>query len=328
MAYGPNANAMHSTAYRVRASATSAPAAASTPTSDRRAGPTPTAARRSPTGQTAACVESASSTAFRSRRSLHPPAIQAPRDSRPGLPRARPEEWPRRVHRLPAPGAVSTPSTTGPGVADARAPARTAAASDTPSAHARRRRGRPRQRQSPAPACSSCRRGTGPAPRAPRRALACRSSDAIPQSRTEATPPGAPWPRSGRRDPSRREDRVGGQQRDRAAKRGPDRERQAFESNAVERRGHDPQEPLRSPAERDVDRRSRRVRLMTGDVEVSQPEREVDRIDVFERGCEIREVEREIENGDRDDRPRNGRLRRHGGEHLRSGCPSDNPADR
>ena len=126
----------------------------------------------------------------------------------------------------------------------------------------------------------------------------------------------------------RRKDRVGGQQRDRAAKRGPDRERQAFESNAVERRGHDPQEPLRSPAERDVDRISRRVRLMTGDVEVAQPEREIDRIDVFERGCEIREVEREIENGDRDDRPRNGRLRRHGGEHLRSGCPSDNPADR
>jgi hypothetical protein len=43
------------------------------------------------------------------------------------------------------------------------------------------------------------------------------------------------------------------------------------------------------------------MRLMVFDVEVPQPEREVDRIDVLERRREQREVNDEIDRGDRED---------------------------
>jgi len=61
----------------------------------------------------------------------------------------------------------------------------------------------------------------------------------------------------------------------------------------------------RGSTERDVDRISGRVRLMVRDVEVSQPEREVDRVDVFEGGGEKGEVDRDVDSSERDDWARN-----------------------
>ena len=47
------------------------------------------------------------------------------------------------------------------------------------------------------------------------------------------------------------------------------------------------------PAQRDEQRIARRVRLMLGDVEVMETEREVDRIEIFERCGQKRHVQNE-----------------------------------
>jgi hypothetical protein len=70
------------------------------------------------------------------------------------------------------------------------------------------------------------------------------------------------------------------------------------------------------------------MRLMAGDIEVSKTERKIDRVDVLERRREIHEMEDEVER--RDPRTERGTADSDDteGKHLRSGCPSDNPADR
>lgn len=60
----------------------------------------------------------------------------------------------------------------------------------------------------------------------------------------------------------------------------------------------DGQAPQQRPAERYVDRRTGRVRLMLRDVEIAEPQREVDRVDVLERRRERRQMRDEIRRGD------------------------------
>ena len=104
--------------------------------------------------------------------------------------------------------------------------------------------------------------------------------------------------------PERREDRIRGQQRDRAAQCGPDRESQAFESNAVERSAHHAQERLGRPAERDVDRISGRMRLMAARRRtVASPSAKLMESMSSSDGARYVRCDREIDGGDREDRP-------------------------
>ena len=53
-----------------------------------------------------------------------------------------------------------------------------------------------------------------------------------------------------------------------------------------------------------------RMRLMTGDVEVADAEREVDRVQIFERGWEIRKMNGEEKKSEHDDQRGTRRTRR------------------
>ena len=94
------------------------------------------------------------------------------------------------------------------------------------------------------------------------------------------------------------------------------------------RAGAEPDDGRRDLAERDVDGITRRVRAMRRDVEVAHAEREVDRIDVFERRGEKRDV-REREDQRQSAPASRWRLTKPvAGGAPRSGFPGGSPADR
>ena len=78
----------------------------------------------------------------------------------------------------------------------------------------------------------------------------------------------------------------------------------------------------RAPRDQDEQRVAGRMRLMLGDIEVPHAEREVDRIEILERRRQVREMEREKDDGEENGRtapgnPPTGRLCAMGG----AACP-------
>ena len=83
-----------------------------------------------------------------------------------------------------------------------------------------------------------------------------------------------------------------------AGERRPQAERQRLGRRLAQGRADRRDDRQQRPAERDVDRRAGRMRLMPRGIEIAQSQREVDRVDVFERRGERRKVGRQIGGGD------------------------------